>query len=101
MIRGSNTVLSPDTEYLVAGIDRFEVKWVDGRPQRRQLKPGEKFRDVKKLNDAAPKSEWSEGPGGELRGPWENEYLVRLLNPVTMDRITFATKTGGILLKTV
>jgi hypothetical protein len=101
VLRGSTAPLPSNMQYLVESIDRFEVQWVDGKPQMRQLKPGEKFRDIKKLNDEAPKSEWSEGPGGELRGPWENEYLVRLLNPVTMDRITFATKTvgGGIAVR--
>jgi hypothetical protein len=94
VVRTSGTVLPPDAEYIVGSIDRFELKWTDGKPERRQLEPGERFRDVAKLNDETPKAQWSEGPGG-LQGPWENERVARLLNPDDMSRISFATTTTG------
>jgi hypothetical protein len=100
LIRSSDTELSSDTEYLVVAIDLEVIKWADGKPDRRLLAPGEKFSNIDSLNLEAPRSEWSEGPGG-LRGPWQRQFLLRLLNPATMGRITFVTHTvgGGIAVK--
>jgi hypothetical protein len=64
--------LPPDRELIVADIARIVQKWVDQKPvETRVLAPGEKFPDIEKLNEDTPRSEWVEGPDGNLRGPWQ------------------------------
>jgi len=46
------------------------------------------------LNADTPKSEWREA-FGKLKGPWEAQHIVRLLDPATMDRYSFPTSTNG------
>ena len=67
----------------------------------RVLQPGEKFPNFEELNATVPQSEWRQGPDGKLRGPWQAQYLVYLLNPDTAERLTYATSTigGGIAVR--
>jgi hypothetical protein len=88
--------LSADRELIATEIVRVTQKWLDGRPvETRVLAPGENFPDLEVLNEAAPKSEWAEGPDGKKRGPHQNQYIVRLLDPKTMDQYSYATGTTG------
>ncbi|PWT77741.1 MAG: hypothetical protein C5B58_16330 [Acidobacteria bacterium] len=90
------TELSPQLELLVTDIGREVVKFGDGEVlDRIVLEPGQKFPNVEKLNEETPKSEWRKGPSGELRGPWQAQHLVHLLNMATMEQYTFATSTIG------
>ena len=59
------------------------------------LAPGQRYPDVAAMNAAVPESEWTEGPDGKPRGPWQAQHIVYLLNPLTMDRYTFPTGTTG------
>jgi hypothetical protein len=77
-------------------------KWKDGLPEETIiLEPGQKFPDVEKMNEAAPKAEWVEGPDGKKRGPWQAQHVVYLLNLETMDRYSYPTGTvgGGIAVR--
>jgi hypothetical protein len=47
------------------------------------------------LNDATPRGEWTEGPDGKLRGPWQAQHIAYLLAPGTMDKYSFPTGTIG------
>src|SRR5262249_44647743 len=58
------------------------------------LEPGQPFPDLKKRNEACPKSEWREA-FGKLRGPYQAQRLLYLLDLVTLDKFTFATSTVG------
>ena len=94
--------LPADQELIATGIIRVLQKWINKMPDpdaTRILKPGENV-DLEALNEAAPKSEWTEDPNGK-RGPWQCQYLMYLLDPKTMDRYTFATGTvgGGIAVR--
>ena len=92
----------PAVELVAVDIIRLTQRWKDGRPmERRILEAGEKFPDVEAMNDAIPKSEWNEGPDGKPQGPWQNEYILYLLNLETMDRYSFPTNTvgGGIAVR--
>jgi hypothetical protein len=94
--------LSGTVEFVAVGVNRVVQRWQDGRPfETRVLKPGDKFPNLEELNAAVPRSEWREGPDGKLRGPWEAQYLVYLLNPHTAERFTYATGTigGGIAVR--
>jgi hypothetical protein len=88
--------LPADLELVVVDIARVVQKWRDQQPiETRILAPGEKFPDIKKLNEETPKSEWVEGPDGQMRGPWQSQHVVYMLNPATMDRYTWPTGTVG------
>ncbi|MGB9388823.1 MAG: hypothetical protein WCB70_02345 [Xanthobacteraceae bacterium] len=95
--------LPADLEVIATDIVRVVQKWIDQQPAGppRILEPGEKFPDLEALNETAPKSEWTEGPDGKPRGPYQVQYIVHLLNPKTMDRYSFATGTvgGGIAVR--
>src|SRR5262249_55004096 len=63
-------------------------------PFTRVVPPGEKFRDMKKLNEETPRSEWVEGPNGEPKGPWEIQHYLYLQDKL-MKRYTWVTATVG------
>jgi hypothetical protein len=88
--------LPPDLELVAVDIARIVQKWLGEKPvETRILNPGEKFPDIDALNEQAPRSEWTEGPDGKLRGPWQAQHVVYLLNIDTMDRYSFPTGTVG------
>jgi hypothetical protein len=88
--------LSSTLELVAVNVTRVVQKWKDEQPiETIILAPGQRFPDLEKLNDAVPKSEWREGPDGKLRGPWQAQYLVYLLNAETVDRYTYVTATTG------
>jgi len=92
----SNEEMSPNLELVPIDILRIVQKWgPDQKPiETMVLEPGQKFPDVEAMNEAVPRKEWIEGPSG-LRGPWQAQYIVYLVNPATMDRYTFPTGTTG------
>src|SRR5215472_2813691 len=88
--------ISSDLELIAVDVQRVVQKWQDGLPaETRILEPGEKFPDLEALNAAVPQSEWVEGPDGKLRGPWQAQHILYLLDPATMDKYTFPTGTVG------
>jgi hypothetical protein len=83
-------------ELVAVDVGRVVQRWLDQRPiETIVLEPGQKFPDVKKLNDAVPREEWVEGPDGNPRGPWQSQHIVYLLDPLTMDRFSFPNGTVG------
>jgi hypothetical protein len=88
--------LSADLELVAVDVGRVIQKWQDDRPvETIVLQPHQKFTDVEEMNEKVPKTEWVEGPSGNMRGPWQLQHLVYLLDPKTMDRFTFPTSTTG------
>ena len=77
---------------------RVLQKWgLDNKPiaeENRFLEEGEKWPDVEAMNEAAPQSEWREGPKG-LQGPWQCQHLFYFLDPNTFERFTYPTNTVG------
>lgn len=47
------------------------------------------------MNEKISRKEWIEGPDGQLRGPWQGQHILYLLDPKTMDKFSFATGTVG------
>jgi hypothetical protein len=85
-----------DLELVAVDIGRVVQKWKDQAPvETRILGPGEKFPDLEELNDATPRVEWTKGPDGKLRGPWQAQHILYLLNAATMDRYSRPTGTTG------
>jgi hypothetical protein len=88
--------LPAELELVVVNIGRVVQKWKDQQPiETRILEPGEKFPDIEKLNEETPRSEWVEGPDKQMRGPWQAQHVVYMLNPETMDRYSWPTGTIG------
>src|SRR5262249_19491638 len=78
--------VSADLELIPIDIIRVVQKWIDGMPVETIIvAPGEKFPDIKAMNEEAPQSEWREY-SGEMVGPWQMQYLVYLLNAQTLDK---------------
>jgi hypothetical protein len=94
-VAGDDTVIAADREFLVVEIVKALQKWIEQLPvETRVLAADEKFPDVDKLNDAAPREEWTEKFGKEV-GPWQKCYVVYLLDPETMQVYSFPTNTHG------
>jgi hypothetical protein len=88
--------ISADLELMAVDVCRIVQKWNDQVPvEIIVLEPGQKFPDIEKLNSETPQQDWIKGPDGELRGPWQAQHVVYLLNPATMDRFCFPTGTTG------
>src|SRR5215831_17112911 len=84
-------------DFIASEVKRVEAKWTKDKnapPQTRVLLPGEKFRDVKKLNEETPRDQWVEGPNGQLKGPYENQHYLYLLDRL-MKRYTYVASTIG------
>jgi hypothetical protein len=88
--------LPADLELVAVDVGRVVQKWRDGQPvETIVLEPHQKFPDVEELNEKVPKTEWAEGPDGNLRGPWQAQHILYLVDLATMDKYTFATGTTG------
>jgi hypothetical protein len=88
----------PDRELLLMAHRRVLQKWgLDNKPiaeETRFLEEGEEWPDVEAMNEAAPQSEWREGPSG-LQGPWQCQHLFYFWDPRTFERFTYPTNTVG------
>jgi hypothetical protein len=92
----SGEELAGTLELVAVDVTRVVQRWEDGRPiETLVLQPGEKSPNLEELNATVPQTEWREGWDGKLRGPWEAQYLVYLLNPETAERFTYPTGTIG------
>src|SRR6478735_7307490 len=90
-VNADEELISPDREVVVIDIVRVLQKWIDQTPVReatRFLAPGEQV-DIEQLNEACPKSEWSEDLNGKLRGPWQLQNVVYMVDLQTMQRFTY------------
>jgi hypothetical protein len=97
IVSSTDEVLSPEREFVIVAVDRVEQKWSpDGMPiETIYLAPGQKFRDLKAVNESTPREEWRTGPDGNPCGPWQAQHIVRLVDPAIMDRYSYATGTIG------
>jgi hypothetical protein len=88
--------LSADLELVAVDVARVVQKWQDDRPvETIVLQPHQKFPDVEEMNEKVPKEEWVKGPDGKMRGPWQPQHILYLLDLETMDKYTFPTGTTG------
>jgi hypothetical protein len=87
--------IAKDREFLVVEVMKVRQKWIDGKPvETHILGSGEYFPDIEKLNAEAPRSEWRE-VFGKMAGPWQNSFVLYLLDPKPMRGFTFPTSTAG------
>src|SRR6516165_7699706 len=79
--------LPPNLELVAVDVLRVVQKWHDQQPiETIILQPHQKFPDIKKMNEETPTEEWIEGPDGKMRGPYQAQHIVYLLDPKTMDK---------------
>jgi hypothetical protein len=85
-----------DKEFIAVDVKRVEAKWPTDKnapPQARVLLPSEQFRDLKQLNEETPRAEWREY-NGQMKGPWENQHYLYLLDQ-RIKRYTYVASTKG------
>src|SRR6516165_536386 len=88
--------LSANLELVAVDVARVVQRWQDQQPiETIILEPHQKFPDIEEMNEKIPKKEWVEGPDGNMRGPWQAQHILYLLDPNTMDKFTFPTGTTG------
>ena len=88
--------LSADLELVAVDVGRVVQKWQDQQPvETIILQPHQKFPDIEKMNEETPKEQWVEGPDGQMRGPWQSQHVLYLLDLKAMDKYTFPTGTAG------
>jgi hypothetical protein len=88
--------LPADLELVAVDVNRVVQKWSGGQPvETIILEPHQKFPDVEEMNAKTPRAEWTEGPDGQPRGPWQAQHILYLLDTGPMDKFTFATGTVG------
>jgi hypothetical protein len=94
---GGDEEFPKDRELVVVDTVRVVQKWIDQRPVGEPIfvESHQKWPNVNKLNEACPKSEWTEGPDGKLRGPWQRQRVVYLVDLKTMEKFTYPTGTVG------
>jgi hypothetical protein len=94
-------VIDPETRLILIDIARIVTKWADKKPvETVVLEPGEKWPDVELWNDKVPRTEWIQGMNG-LRGPWQSQRIVYLLDPTSMSQYHWPDGTvgGGIAIR--
>jgi hypothetical protein len=90
--------LDPQLRLIVEEMKRVVNKWpvTLGPPiDTFEVDPHKPWPNVKKLNETCPKPEWRTDLNGNPKGPYEAQRLLYLLDPVTLDKYTFATSTLG------
>jgi hypothetical protein len=86
----------PKLEFVAVAVKRVVQRWEDQKPvETIVLEPHQKFPDIQEMNEKIPREEWGEGPDGKPRGPWQAQHILYLLDPETMDTVTFPTGTNG------
>src|SRR5262249_43496112 len=84
-------------DFIASNVKRVEAKWTKNKnapPETRVLLSGEKFRDMKKLNDETPRDQWVEGANGQLKEPSGHQHSLYRLDRFSK-RYTYVASTKG------
>jgi len=83
------------TQFVALDTTAAWVKWWDNKPVTYvKREPGKKLPDREELGDL-DESLWQLGPDGKLRDPLQNTRFVYLLDPISMEMLTFSTSSRG------
>jgi len=83
------------TQLVALGATAAWVKWNDNKPvQYLKREPGKELSELDEMPDR-DQSLWQLGPDGKPRDPWQNTRFVYLLDPISMEMLTFSTPSGG------
>jgi hypothetical protein len=88
--------IDPETRLILIDVARIVTRWgPDRKPlETVTLEPGEKWPDIALWNDRLPHTEWIQGMNG-LRGPWQTQQIVYLLDPMSMSQYHWPDGTVG------
>jgi hypothetical protein len=95
--RRDGEVIGGDVKLIVTNIIRAILRWPlekNARPETTIIPPGAPFPDVEAMNNAVPRDQWRQGPAG-AQGPFQAQRAVVLLEPISMEELTFTTSTIG------
>jgi hypothetical protein len=86
-------------EFILLGLVKVVQKFVGKKLMDTKIvPPREKFPDVDKMNEDAPREEWGTDFNGKPSGPYVRVLVLKLLDARTMDRYVFVTKSiGGMI----
>jgi hypothetical protein len=88
-------VVAADREFVVAEGFKVVQKWADQRPVKTdRYEMHEPLPDIDALNAAAPREEWVE-KFGQPTGPWDWNYVLRLVDLKTAQVFTYLTNSVG------
>jgi hypothetical protein len=88
--------LPANLELAAVDVNRVAQKWHDQQlVETIILESHQKFPDIAKMNAETPQEEWIEGPDGNMRGPWQRQHILYLLDLKPMDKFTFPIGTIG------
>lgn len=77
----SKEPMAASLELMAAKVERVIIRFHGTDvPETRVLEPGEKFPNMKALNDSVPRTEWATDFNGNPKGPWEAQHVLFLLN---------------------
>jgi hypothetical protein len=91
-------VISSNRELVALGLKKFINKFVGKTLVDTIIVPNnEKVPDIEKMNEAAPREEWSPDPynDGKMKGPYVLVLVLKLIDLVTLDRFAFVTQSKG------
>ena len=85
-----------DVDFIASNIVRVLAKWPKdkNKPPETSVLGGEKFPDIKMLNEETPKSEWREY-NGVPKGPYEIQHYLYLLDRLLKKYTYVASTIGG------
>jgi hypothetical protein len=89
-------VIGPEHELVALGLKKLVQKFVGKQLVDTIIVPdGERVPDIEAMNQAAPREEWGVGLDGKPQGPYVLVLVLKLLNPLNMDRFAFVTNSKG------
>jgi hypothetical protein len=89
--------MPPNLELVAVAIGRYVQRWQDQQPiETIPIASEQPFPDIEAMNEKVPRKEWTDGPDGKPRGPYQACSVVYLVNLNTMDRYSFPAPTVTI-----
>jgi len=89
-------IIDSNREFILLGLVKVVQKFVGKKLVETIVVPTrEKFPDVDKMNEAAPREEWGTDLNGKSVGPYVRVLVLKLLDAATMDRYAFVTSSMG------
>jgi hypothetical protein len=90
------TEVEAGTQLLAIGTAAAWVKWKAGKPvQYIMREPGKALPDRDELDEPEGCGTWEAGPDGKPRDPWQDTRFVYLLDPMSVELLTFSISSSG------
>ena len=83
------------TQLVAIGTAAAWVKWAGGKPVQDVTRQSGKMLPHRDELGDHDESLWELGPDNRPRDPWQNTCFVYLLDPISMEMLTFSTSSGG------